>query len=129
MTSARAAGSPKVVGNQWERIAEAYLQRQGLKTLERNFNCRVGEIDLVMEHGECLVFAEIRFRENSRFGSGAETVTRAKQARIIRAAQKYLQFHRNRAQQPCRFDVISLGNAQGKLALEWIQNAFSSDCY
>ncbi len=119
MTNARA------VGGQWERHAEAYLQRCGLKSVARNFNCRVGEIDLVMEDGECLVFMEIRYRESSRFGSGAETVTRAKQRRIIRAAQKYLQLHRNRATQPCRFDVISLGNEQGKLTVEWIRNAFT----
>ena len=117
----------RAVGGQWERHAEAYLHRRGLKTVARNFNCRVGEIDLVMEDGECLVFMEIRYRENSRFGSGAETVTRAKQRRIICAAQKYLQLHRNRATQPCRFDVISLGNEQGKLTAEWIRNAFTTD--
>lgn len=117
----------RVVGGQWERKAEEYLHCQGLKTLARNFNCRLGEIDLVMEDGECLVFAEIRYRENDRFGSGAETVTRTKQGRIIRAAQKYLQLHRSRATQPCRFDVVSLGNEQGRLTVEWIRNAFTTD--
>lgn len=117
----------RAVGGQWERHAEAYLHRCGLNTVARNFNCRVGEIDLVMEDGECLVFMEIRYRETSRFGSGAETVTRPKQRRIIRAAQKYLQLHCNRATQPCRFDVISLGNEQGKLTAEWIRNAFTTD--
>ena len=121
MTTARA------VGSEWEHKAEAYLHGQGLKTLARNFNCRLGEIDLVMEDGECLVFAEIRYRENSRFGSGAESVTRAKQGRIIRAAQKYLQLHRHRAAQPCRFDVVSLGNEHGELALEWIRSAFTAE--
>jgi putative endonuclease len=117
----------RAVGGRWEREAENFLHCQGLRTLARNFNCRVGEIDLIMEHGECLVFAEIRYRKNSRFGSGAETVTRAKQGRIIRAAQKYLQLHRSRATQPCRFDVISFGNEQGRVAVEWIRNAFTAD--
>ncbi len=119
--------SAKDVGNQCERMAEAYLQRHGLRTITRNFNCRVGEIDLVLEDGECLVFAEIRFRENCRYGSGAETVSRTKQGRIIRAAQKYLQSHRNRATQPCRFDVISLGKERGEMTVEWIRNAFTAD--
>jgi putative endonuclease len=117
----------RAVGSEWENAAENYLHKQGLRTLERNFNCRLGEIDLVMEDGECLVFAEIRYRKNSRFGSGAETVTRAKQGRIIRAAQKYLQLHRNRAAQPCRFDVVSLGIEHGELVLEWIRSAFTAD--
>jgi Holliday junction resolvase-like predicted endonuclease len=72
----------RAAGGRWEREAEVYLHCQGLKTLARNFNCRVGEIDLVMEDGECLVFAEIRYRKNNRFGSGAETVTRSKQGRL-----------------------------------------------
>lgn len=126
MTNAVVTDS-RAVGGRWEREAEEYLHCQGLKTLARNFNCRVGEIDLVMEDGECLVFAEIRYRRNNRFGSGAETVTRTKQGRIIRAAQKYLQLHPSRAAQPCRFDVLSLGHEEGRLAVEWIRNAFTAD--
>lgn len=103
------------------------MTARGLKTVERNFNCRVGEIDLIMEDGETLVFAEIRYRSNPGFGSGAETVTWQKQQRIIRAAQRYLQFHAYRASRPCRFDVVSLDHAAGELRVDWIRGAFTAD--
>jgi putative endonuclease len=107
-------------------MAETFLHRKGLRTVTRNFNCRLGEIDLIMEDGGCLVFTEIRYRQNPRFGSGAESVGKAKQGRIIRAAQRFLQLHSHRAQQPCRFDVLSLGQEQGTLSVNWIRNAFTA---
>ncbi len=107
-------------------MAEAFLHARGLQTVTRNFHCRLGEIDLIMEDGDCLVFAEIRYRKSPYFGSGAESVTRTKQSRIIRAAQRYLQYHENRCLQPCRFDVLSLGHESGKLTVNWIQDAFTS---
>ena len=113
-------------GTSWETAAECWLCDRGLRTVERNFLCRVGEIDLIMEDRETLVFAEIRYRRNSRFGSGAETVTLAKQQRIVRAAQRYLQFHPHRANQPCRFDVLSLDHASGIVRVDWIRGAFSA---
>lgn len=116
----------RALGAHWERMAESFLHQNGLRTITRNFNCRLGEVDLVMEDGEYLVFAEIRYRRNPRFGSGAESVGRAKQGRIIHAAQRFLQLHDHRAQQPCRFDVLSLGLEHGKLSVNWIRNAFSA---
>ena len=118
---------PREAGSHWERVAEAYLWRHGLKTVRRNFHCRLGEIDLIMEDGECLVFTEVRFRRGSSHGNGAESVTRSKQARIIRTARKYLQLRPHPIDQPCRFDVVSLGHDQGKLKVDWIRNAFTGD--
>jgi putative endonuclease len=86
----------------------------------------MGEIDLILEDGDCLVFAEIRYRKSSNFGTGAETVTRAKQMRIIQTASRYLQYHEQRATQPCRFDVVSMGKVNGELEINWIRNAFTS---
>ena len=117
----------RVQGSRWEDEAETWLTARGLKPVERNFNCRVGEVDLIMEDGQILVFAEVRYRRKSGFGSGAETVTRLKQQRIMRAAQRYLQFHPFRASQPCRFDVLSLGHTAGGLQVDWIRDAFSAD--
>jgi len=111
-------------GSRWELKAERYLHEQGLTTVSRNFRCRLGEIDLIMEDGNCLVFAEIRYRRNSFYGTGAESVTRAKQNRLIRSAKKYLQLRKHRARQTCRFDVLSLGQKDGQLTVEWIKNAF-----
>ena len=113
-------------GAHWEQVAEAFLHRHGLETLERNFNCKMGEIDLVMKDGACLVFAEVRYRGNHSRGSGAESVGRIKQIRIIRAAHRYLQLHPHRAQVACRFDVIALEEVEGKLAVDWIRSAFTA---
>jgi putative endonuclease len=117
--------SSRASGTRWERVAESFLHARGLKTVTRNFHCRLGEIDLIMQHGDCLVFAEVRYRRTTHFGSGAESVTRAKQNRIIRAAKRYLQHSNHHALQACRFDVLSLNHDGGRLNVTWIQDAFS----
>jgi len=114
-------------GSHWERVAESFLQAKGLQTIMRNFNCRLGEIDLILEDGDCLVFAEIRYRRTARFGDGAASITPMKQKRIIRAAQRFLQFQPHRTRQPCRFDVVSLGHDRGKLNVNWVRGAFTAD--
>jgi putative endonuclease len=114
------------LGTQYERKAESFLNKKGLKTIARNFRCRLGEIDLIMQDKDCLVFAEIRYRQNTGFGGGAASVTRTKQQRIICTAQRYLQQNAHRAMNPCRFDVISMSHSHGRLTLDWIRNAFSS---
>jgi len=121
------ASSTRQQGSHWERIAESFLNRRGLKTLERNYLVRCGEIDLVMLDSKTLVFAEVRYRGNGNYGSGADSVTRTKQKRIIRAAQKYLQRHARHQFRSCRFDVISIGIEEGKTVVNWIPNAFDAD--
>ena len=116
----------KARGKQWEQLAESFLHKRGLKTLERNFNCRMGEIDLVMLDGPTVVFTEIRYRGNDAHGSGAESVTFTKQQRIISAAQRFLQFREHHPSQSFRFDVISIGNDEGRTLINWIRNAFAT---
>lgn len=120
MNHTRAAGTYR------ERQAESFLHVRGLKTLTRNFTCRLGEIDLVMLDGPALVFAEVRYRRNCSHGSGAETVTMAKRRRLIRAAQVYLQRHPGQAHRPCRFDVVSMSYMGGVLKCQWIRGAFTA---
>ncbi|MGV8897860.1 MAG: YraN family protein [Burkholderiaceae bacterium] len=98
----------------------AYLLAQGQTLLQRNFRCKGGEIDLVMQEKHVLVFVEVRQRANLRHGGAAASVTRSKQERLIIAAQVYLQ--RYRMPPACRFDVIAIDGAH----LEWLQNAIDS---
>lgn len=107
-----------------EDFACRYLQQRGLELLARNFHCRRGEIDLVMNDGGCIVFIEVRYRASARFGTAAETVDRRKQARLIATAQYYLQRHRAAARAPCRFDVITLCPGTPSQPLQWIRDAF-----
>ena len=104
-----------------EDFACAYLERSGLRLLARNFRCRRGEIDLIMQDGEYLVFVEVRYRKHDAFGSAAETVSSAKQARIITTASYFLQ--RQRREPPCRFDVVAVGG-KAPHRIEWIRGAF-----
>lgn len=103
-----------------EQLACDYLQQQGLQLKQRNFSCRYGEIDLIMQHNELLVFVEVRYRRNEMYGGALESVDYRKQRRIINSAQYYLQ--RNPIDAPVRFDVIAVSaNHQ----IDWIIDAFS----
>lgn len=104
-------------GQLGEQQALAYLRKQGLSLVETNFNCKAGEIDLIMRERDTLVFVEVRKRDGTVPGAAAESITPAKKRRVIRAAQLYLsQFPRMPA---CRIDVVTIDGE----ALEWLPNA------
>jgi putative endonuclease len=105
-----------------ETLAAAYLERRGLRVLERNYRCRMGEIDLILADGASLVFAEVRYRSSGAFGGAAASVTRAKQRKLLAAAGHYLA---GKPERPCRFDVIVLDRLAPD-AVEWIRDAFSA---
>ena len=96
--------------------------RPGLVIAERNFRTRHGEIDLVARDGDSLVFVEVRMRSRSDFGGAAASVTAAKRARWVAAAQAYLA--RIGREPPCRFDVVLL-DALDPSRLEWVQDVVS----
>lgn len=108
-------------GKQAEAQAEQFLCQQGLKLVERNYRCKLGEIDLIMRDGDSLVFVEVRLRRHSGFGSAAESVTPQKQRKLILAAQHYLQ-HAGK-NQPCRFDIVGLDQQSPPT---WLKNAFET---
>ena len=108
-----------LLGQSAESRAEAFLQRHGLKLVARNWRCRFGEIDLVMQDGATLVFIEVRLRSRSDFGGAAASVTPAKQKQLLATARQYLAALKTLP--PCRFDVVALS---GDAAPEWIKNAF-----
>ncbi|MCL5975300.1 MAG: YraN family protein [Gammaproteobacteria bacterium] len=108
-------------GKQAEQLACDYLQRQGLKLIQRNFHCRRGEIDLVMQDGQTLVFVEVRYRRNHSHGGALESITSSKQSRIITTAQHYLM--QSGWSHNCRFDVIAI-TAGSVDKIVWIRDAF-----
>ena len=108
-------------GARAEELCAELLRKAGLRVLARNWRCRHGEIDLVAEEGGTLVFAEVRFRSGERFGGAAESVTVAKQARLIAAARLYLM---RRPDTDCRFDVLLLDSLEAS-RIRWIRNAFT----
>lgn len=79
------------LGQRGEEIAADYLQQQGYVVLARNWRCRAGELDIVARDGETLAFVEVRARRGDRFGTAEESITPAKQAKLVELAQTYLQ--------------------------------------
>ncbi len=113
-------------GETAEANACTYLEKQGLQTLWRNFRCRLGEIDLIMQDGDTIVFVEVRYRNNPRYGSSLESVNWQKQRKLINAASFYLQQRNITDTYPCRFDVIALEKDTGNIT-QWIKDAFQAD--
>ena len=118
--------SYRQTGARWEKTAESFLRSHGLKLLHRNFSSRFGEIDLIMEEEKTIVFVEVKYRKSNEHGSGADAVTFHKQNRISRTAGWYLSKNPHRAEQFCRFDVISIDPQSRKQGIKWIKNAFYS---
>lgn len=112
---------PRERGAHAEALACRFLQRQGLRLIARNYRCRRGEIDLIMQDAGNPVFVEVRYRRQSRYGSGLESVDRNKQHRISLCAAGFLQRHPSHANRPARFDVVAVGPDD---RIEWIRNAF-----
>lgn len=113
---------PTNKGQLAEQLACNYLQQQGLKLIEKNYRCRQGEIDLVMQQGDSLVFVEVRQRSQSGFGGAAASVTVKKQEKLRLTALHYLQQKAPRAD--ARFDVIAIQGESTAQQIEWIRNAF-----
>ncbi len=116
----------RALGQELEVIACEYLGARGLALITRNFQCKLGEIDLIMRDDQTLVFVEVRYRKSERFGSAVESVDRRKQRKLTRTALLYLKIHRLNQSTPCRFDILGITpNACDKsLCFDWRQNAF-----
>ncbi len=110
------------IGAEAEALSEKFLKKNGLKLIERNFNCRLGEIDRIMQHGDTLVFVEVRLRQHQQV-SAAETVNIHKQRRLIKAAKYFLLNNNHYQDYPCRFDVIALDGLH-ESRIDWIKDAF-----
>ncbi|MEM7083658.1 MAG: YraN family protein [Pseudomonadota bacterium] len=106
-----------------ERAAERFLLRSGLTLTARNYHCRYGEIDLIMQHKFELVFVEVRSRRNRLFGGAASSVGHRKQRNLIQTAHHYLAYCCTDPQTPCRFDVVAVTRPEWHI--EWIENAFA----
>ncbi|MBK6726143.1 MAG: YraN family protein [Xanthomonadales bacterium] len=117
----------RAVGDALETATERWLVAQGLRPLARQVRYRLGELDLVMLHGEVLVFVEVRYRAHAGHGDGIDSITRAKRAKLVRAASLFLQGHPRYANTPCRFDVVAATGALDAPQFEWIRDAFRVD--
>jgi putative endonuclease len=113
-----------LIGRSGEQSAERYLRSKGLHLVARNHRCVQGEIDLVMRDGETLVFVEVRRRKSTDYGSPLETVSAAKQRKVIAAAQHFIASQKISSRQALRFDVVGIVSDGAGDTIEWVRNAF-----
>ena len=114
-------------GMLYEKRAERFLVGNGLRLLQRNFNCRQGEIDLVMADGDTLCFVEVKYRHSGAFGGAAYSLPWHKRRRVIAAARYYLQRTGRGLDTAVRFDALLIQrHADGCEVFDWIKNAFDA---
>jgi putative endonuclease len=114
------------LGQAAELLACNYLEKQGLKLITRNFRCRMGEIDLIMQDKVELVFIEVRYRQSNDFGGAIDSIDKHKCHKMVKTASYYLQQNAVADESPCRFDVMIVYSVERE-RLEWIQDAFRLD--
>jgi len=114
-------------GYEAEKLAATFLQNHGLKLVLENYHCRFGEIDLIMQEANTLVFVEVRLRKNNQFGGASASITKQKQEKLIATAEHYLQKHDSQSygESACRFDAVLMQNHNLE-NIEWIRNAFDA---
>ncbi len=115
-------------GRRWEKVALEHLMSRGLVRIAENFRCRMGEIDLVMQDRDCLVFVEVRYRKSNRFATAAVSVDSLKQRKLTRAAAVFLGRHPQYCNHAVRFDVVAFDAvSDDQCTLQWLQDAFRAE--
>lgn len=109
------------IGAEWETAAARYLEEHGYRIIKRNYRNRYGEIDIIAECGNILVFAEVKYRSAEAYGDPLEAVDIHKQRRICKAALYYYSGYDHGWNRPCRFDVIAI---YGDGTIHHVENAF-----
>ena len=117
------------LGAKGEKLAIRYLKNRGYRIVQRNYRCKLGEIDIIAEHGVDLVFIEVKTRSDSSYGSAVESVTPYKQKQLAKVALEYIS-KRDCHNRPVRFDVVGIelqktrGEKSRESSIELLQNAF-----
>lgn len=112
------------LGKQAEIAACAYLEKQGLTLIAKNFRTRMGEIDLIMQDQETIVFIEVRSRLTHEHGNALESIEESKVKKLVTTATIFLQQKDWLEKKISRFDVIAIDLINHQLQLNWVKNAF-----
>ncbi len=114
----------KKLGSQGEDIAADFLKKRGLRVVEKNFRCRLGEVDIIAIDKNTICFVEVKTRRSFVFGSGMESVLVRKQKKIMKTALLYLKM-KGLSESDFRFDVISILLRDSQMPhVEYLENAF-----
>lgn len=112
----------KRTGQRGEELAAVYLAGKGYTIITRNWRCAIGELDLIATDGQTLVFVEVRARRGGHLGAAEESITPAKQTRLIELAQTYLQ-ETGVPHPSWRIDVVAVQLGRGGPQINHIENA------
>ena len=113
-------------GRKGEDLACAFLEQNGYRVIERNFRCKMGEIDIVATDGEYLCFTEVKARTRTDYGMPRDAVDRRKQLKLLRCAQLYLKLHPGYAQRfSPRMDIVEVLYTEKGTYARHTPNAFS----
>ena len=110
------------LGIEGEELAVRFLKKKGYKIVSRNFKSPVGEMDIIAEDGDTLVFIEVKTRTDDSFGHPFEAVTHRKREKLRKVALSY--FKHSRQEVPSRFDVLSIETDGANHKIEHIKDAF-----
>jgi len=118
------------LGEEGECLAVDFLRKKGYRIVATNFRSPLGEVDLIAQEGDTTVFVEVKTRRSLKCGMPQESVTSAKQARILKTALIYLK-NNNLGNGNYRFDVVSIiMGSDGKIqTLELIKDTFEPDAW
>ena len=110
------------IGNKYEDLACEYLENEGLRIIERNYRCKIGEIDIKArdDSENCLVFAEVKYRKSSMQGGADFAVDYKKQNKIKKVAGVYLMHRKIASSSFCRFDCVMITGSE----VNYVKNAF-----
>ncbi len=108
------------VGSRYEDTACRFLTEQGYTILEKNFQCKIGEIDIIAKSEGYLCFIEVKYRSSSEFGFPSEAVDNRKRRKIVYTAISYMNYRKYLPDTPCRFDIVVILKDRYTL----IKNAF-----
>ena len=112
-------------GHEGEQLALLHLKHLGYRIVCRNYRCPLGEIDIIAQHQDVLVFVEVKSRRSQAFGSPKHAITPAKQHKLSQVAWHYLQKH-DLTETKARFDVVTVSGTKSAPIFEVIENAFES---
>ena len=113
------------LGSKGERLAARFLKRLGYRIVARNYRCPAGEIDIVAEDDDTLVFTEVKSRRSDVAADPEVNVDHRKREQLVRVARYYL-LQKSAHDRPARFDVVAVVVPQrGKPAIEHFIDAFS----
>lgn len=114
-------------GKMGEEMACNYLRKKGYAIFEKNFKCRIGEIDIVAEKDGRIVFVEVKTRNGDMFGMPSEAVNHKKRRKIVNAAAYYMMLHHKYGKYDVRFDVIEVLVSGRSAKINHIRNAFGKE--